>query len=425
MISTLFKEIFFRKSNSLISVTLLLAASALVTIAVIMFSSWSRKSEELLLKKQAKVEQTMKEMAEEYRKITLDLGFNILILPKDQNIADYYADDFASTVMPEEYAETLSNSPIVTVNHLLPVLIQKIQWPEYQRSVLLTGVRGEVPLLHRGVSRKALLEPVSPGHIVLGHELWRSLGLSNGDTVRFMDHPMTVSKCHEQRGNVDDITVWINLNEAQRMLGKEGKISAMFALECRCKGTENMINLASIRKDVESVLPNTQIIEFMSEALTRAEARWKVVSLEKEEIRAEKEHFDKIMKERKILINLIIPVFCIGCLAMILMLFIKNVHERRSEIACFKATGIPDSRIAQLFIGRAFVIGFAGVTSGLVLGIAVSFAGSELVTGSPIRIDPVYIAGMTLVCPAVSVLCALISVHIANKQEPSSYLLEE
>ena len=64
----------------------------------------------------------MAKLKDDTRKAMLKLGFNVVILPKDQNLSDWYADDYASKYMPEEYVTKLANSRVVTVRHFLPSL---------------------------------------------------------------------------------------------------------------------------------------------------------------------------------------------------------------------------------------------------------------------------------------------------------------
>ena len=77
------------------------------------------RTEQIVDAKEAATRAEMAKMEDDYRKIMKDLGFNVLILPNDQNLADLYADDFASKYMPEEYVERLAKSDIVTIQHLL------------------------------------------------------------------------------------------------------------------------------------------------------------------------------------------------------------------------------------------------------------------------------------------------------------------
>ena len=70
----------------------------------------------------------------------------MLILPKDQNLADFYADDFAAKLMPENYAEKLVKARVMSINHVSPILAERVKWPERERTIQLVGTRGEVVL---------------------------------------------------------------------------------------------------------------------------------------------------------------------------------------------------------------------------------------------------------------------------------------
>src|SRR5690606_31440279 len=113
--------------------------------------------------------QRMALLEDDFRKITKNLGFNVLILPKDQNLSDLYADDFASKYMPEEYADRLARARIATLNHLLPILQQKLRWPEQERTILAIDTRGEVPLVNRD-PKKPILDAVPTGSMIVGYE---------------------------------------------------------------------------------------------------------------------------------------------------------------------------------------------------------------------------------------------------------------
>jgi len=43
-----------------------------------------------------------------------------------------------------------------------------------------------------------------------------------------------VGDLHPERGSIDDVTLWIDLTQAQELLNQPGRISLMMALECAC-----------------------------------------------------------------------------------------------------------------------------------------------------------------------------------------------
>ena len=105
--------------------------------------------------------------------------------------------------------------------------------------------------------------------MVLGHELARNFGLNAGNKTRLMGREFAVAKVNPERGNKDDITVWISLPEAQELLAKPGLINGILALDCTC---DTLDRLGRIRPEIAGILPDTQVIEYASQALTRAEA---------------------------------------------------------------------------------------------------------------------------------------------------------
>jgi len=110
------------------------------------------------------------------RKITKGLGFNILILPHDQDINQFHLQGVADAVMPETFVTKLANSKIVTINHLLPVVTKRIRWTEQDNlEVVLIGTRGEVPLAHRD-HKKPLLDMVPKGKLIAGYGVGEKLG---------------------------------------------------------------------------------------------------------------------------------------------------------------------------------------------------------------------------------------------------------
>tara|TARA_B100000586_G_scaffold202486_1_gene150484 strand:- start:357 stop:1607 length:1251 start_codon:yes stop_codon:yes gene_type:complete len=370
---------------------------------------------------------------DETRKTMKNLGFNILILPRDQNLADLYAEDFASKYMPEEYVTRLANSKIVTVNHLLPSLTQKLTWPEKKRTVLLIGVRGEVPLMHKD-PKKPLLDAVPKGTVVLGHELHQSLGLKEGDKITLMGEEFKVHKCYKARGNKDDISVWIDLSKAQQMLKKEGKINAILALECNCTADR----LPIIRKEIADILPETQVIERGTKATARAEQRMAARRLAEGTLATEKKRTAETLaasrKERSAhkaelesFTATLIPLVLAGCALLIGLLAFLNVRDRQAEIGILRAIGLKSSQVYAIFLVKAFFIGVIGSLAGLPLGHLIA---SQAAKSSAAAQGELLAAGGNLfllvlvTTPLVTLLSSWVPTLIAVQQDPSSTLRE-
>ncbi|QDT33068.1 ABC transporter permease [Thalassoglobus polymorphus] len=339
----------------------------------------------MLLEKQAKIESAVAEKEEAVQKAGAELedamrkhmkglGFNVLILPKEQSRSDMLLNGMTAT-MPESYVEKLASSKIVTVNHLLPSVSQRIQWPERDREIILIGTRGEVPILHRGL-KKPLLEEVAEGKIVLGYEIHQELGLKVGDKITLKENEFVVSALHPERGSTDDVTVWVNLAQAQEMLGMQNLINAILALECDCAGDR----ISAIREEIAGILPGTQVVEKYSQALARAEARAKAKESAETALKQEQESGAAILEREKNSRNQIeqqhagfaavmVPLVLVGSVVLIFLLMLMNARQRTEEVGILRAIGFRSKQILLVFLSKAMLIGLIGGAVGLGLGL--------------------------------------------------------
>jgi len=366
------REILHRKlSFGLAVATIATSVAGLVAVVALLGAHDLRTSEMLMrMNKETsameeKFTKEMKVYEDSVRKTMKGLGFNIFIFPEGQELGEVYAEGFASKTMPESYAGKLAESKIVTVNHLLPSLTRKLKWPEQERTVILIGIRGEVPIAHRD-PKKPLIDPVQKGRIVLGHELHRSLDLKEGNATVFMGREFIIGKCHAERGTKDDITIWMHLGECQELLQEEGRINAIKALECNCATIDR---LGEIRREIAGILPGTKVIETESKALARAEARNKAKKHSQSAIASKKAEAIKLQADRERLrledkqkYTALLTVVILGSMAWVSFLAFANSRDRQAEIGILRAMGISTGSILGALMGRAFLVGLFGAS---------------------------------------------------------------
>jgi len=400
------RELLYRRLNFALGLLSVAAAVACLVAQMGLLRQHDRRTEAIIAAKTAETRQRMAQLEDDYRKVTLKMGFNVLILPKDQNLADLYADDYASKFMPEEYATRLAKSRVATINHILPTLQQKVKWPERERTILLMGVRGVVYL--QSAKQKPLLEPVTAGTMVLGHELARNLQLAAGDQTKLLGREFTIAKINPERGNKDDITVWINLTEAQELLDKKGQINAILALDCTC---DTLDRLARIRAEISRILPDTQVIEFQSQALARAETRQRAATEAAAAIDHEKAGRAKLRAEREAFAAILVPVALLGAAIWIAYLAFSNARDRVVEIGVLRALGLRSRQILLLFLGRAVLTGMGGALAGL--GVAALIA------------PPVLVPVVLVAAPLLTMLACWLPALWAAQQDPATILSAE
>jgi len=418
-----FREILHRKLSFSLGVVSASVAVACLVAELAILQKHDARTDQIITAKEAATRQQMAKLEDDYRRLMLKMGFNVLILPKDQNLSDLYADDFASKYMPEEYATRLARSRVATINHVLPSLQQKVKWPEYERTVLLMGVRGEVYI--QSNQQKPLLEPVAAGAMILGHELARNLALKAGDKTKFMAREFAVDRVNPERGNKDDITVWISLPEAQELLGKPGLINGILALDCTC---DTLDRLGRIRPEIARILPDTQVIEYASQALTRAEARQRAAAEAQASIQREKEGRNQLRAEREALAAVLVPVVILGSSVWIGLLALANVRDRRGEIGILRALGLRTHQLLFIVLGKAGVIGLAGACVGYVAGRAIGSMWREAPGAPPIEmafIDPRLLLLVLVAAPLLAALASWLPAISAAQQDPAVALREE
>lgn len=418
-----FKEVLYRKLNFALGLASVTIAVGCLVAQLTVLRSHDARTEEIIRAKEEETKAEMARLEDETRKIMKKLGFNILILPRDQNLDDLYAKDYASKYMPEEYATRLAEAKLITMQHLLPSLRQKVEWPEQQgRIIILVGVRGQVPKLHRDPS-EMMLQPVPPRSAVVGYQIHKSLGLTQGSTLSLLGQEFAVAKLHEERGDKDDITVWINLDEAQRLLKKEGLINEIMALKCQCAG----VGMENVRKELARILPDTQAVELATRALARAEQREAAREAAERAIASEKASRARLRSERERFASWLVPLVALAATVWIGFLALANVRERLPEIGVLRALGLRSGGIFALFISKAILIGFLGALAGYLAGGLVGAAWSDVpaqAQASMKLFDPQLLLAVLVAAPALSALASWLPALLAAQQDPAVILRE-
>jgi putative ABC transport system permease protein len=377
IVRMLVKEIAHRKLNFLLGFVSVVAAVALL-VAVLTMSGASQRETTRLMR---------------------DMGFNIMIVPKSTDMADFWSEDFGKEEMPEDYVHKLADLKALMIRHLVATLQKKVTWRD--RKVLLTGVLPEVP--QKWADKKPPMGFRIPrGKVYVGFELARGLSIREGDAVNILGKDFVVERCLQESGSKDDIRIYGHLHDVQDALGKPGKINVIEALECRCKGER----LPNIRKSIAMALPDTIVLERGSIAVARAETRKMV---------------DKYA-------SFLIPTVFLICAVWVGLLALSNVRERRQEIGILRAVGFRSGRIAALFLGRAVLLGLIGAGAGFLLGTGLALRFGPLifkVTSAKI-IPMIGLLGWSLVgAAALCAVAAYLPTVVAITQDPAVTLREE
>ncbi|WP_299466590.1 FtsX-like permease family protein [uncultured Gimesia sp.] len=417
------QEMQHRKINFLLGLASVVIAVTCLIAALTLLQADEIQTTFILEKKAEEVKEAGAQLEDAMRKITKGLGFNILILPANQDLNEFHLTGIVSGTMPEENVKILAESKIVTVNHLLPMVAKKISWPEKKCDVILTGTRGEVPILHRAL-KKPLQQQVPKGTMIAGYQIQKKLGLKSGDQTQMMGKNFKVTLCYPERGTADDSTVWINLEEAQELLGMQNLVNAILALECNCE-TEDRV--AQIRDDVGKILPGTQIIERGPPALARAEARNQAHASAVASLEQEKANRLQMIERHADFAAVLVPLVVLGCGAWIGFLSLENVRRRATEIGVLRAIGLRSIQVFGIFIIKAFMIGVIGALIGYFLGYGIGiFWGNlpESVNPEEALFSARWLLLSLIFAPVLASLSSWIPALLAARQDPATILQE-
>ncbi|MFP3904618.1 MAG: ABC transporter permease [Armatimonadota bacterium] len=419
------REIMHRKLSFGLGLLSVMVAVAVLIGAVTLLNGHDVRTEEVIAQKQEQTRHEMEQMEDDYRRIMKAMGYNVLILHEDQSFDEMHRLGYPTHYMPEAYTQRLADEKIGPLNHLMSVLQQKVSWPEMNREVLLTGIRGEVPITGtKKAKRPPLMDPVKPGDIKLGYHLANSTGLEESETITLRGRELTVREVYDQRGTQDDHTAWVSLDQAQEWMGREGQINGILALECTCPIDE----LDRIEERVRQILPDTRVHEFSAVMLARKKARVRAAEAHEKAIEQEKRYRAELRRERQAFASVLVPVTAIGAGAWIMFLMLNNVRERRGEIAILRAIGVSGRKIHSAFVLKAVIMGLCGGLIGVALGVAVgAWLSAVTPAGGNIAalVDTWVLAVAVLGAPVLAALASLLPARLAATQDPAEVLQEE
>lgn len=406
-------EIFHRRLSFLLGLFSVAVAVATLVGAVELLQSHDRRTQRILLDRQKQTEEKMSLMEDDVRKAMLHLGFNIVILPEDQNLGDWHNDDYGAKLMPQDYVGRLAASEIVTIEHIVPRLRQRFKWPETKWTVIVVGTTDEA-VYPADSNDRIFVESVPAGKVILGYEVHQGLEIKVGQKLALAGRQFTVYKCCSQRGTKDDMTIWLNLPDAQELLDKRGMINEILAVQCR----SSWANLPRVQAEITKILPDTQVIEKASDTLAKVHAREKMAAEAQASIEREKQNFERISSRQRHFASVLVPLVMLVCMAWLAMLSLANVRLRRTEIGVLQAIGVRRGQVLELFLSRSIATGLCGGFAGYLAG---TLIGSAAPTG--VFVFDFNLLGLSLfVAVVITSIASGIPAIIAAGRDPAEVL---
>lgn len=363
--SMMLREIAYRKLNFLLGLVGISAAIALLVGVLTGLQFHAVRSDEIVSRKEQETQAVMAGLRSDLKQAMQRLGYNAIVLPQNQPLGDWYAEDYAANTMPESRAKQLDGTREL-VDRYLPRLRRKLKWEERQWTILVVGV-GQERVLDTSVGQAGPLSgAIPPGSCVVGYELHQALSLQRGEEIRVLGRVFRIDKCERELGTKDDISLWIPLADAQQLLNQPDAINEILIVEHLSVWGD----LAEVRRRMADVLPDCQVVEIASETRARTHARVKVAEEAQAAVAQEKEKRALLQAERRSAMTKLVPLGFLACAAWIGILMYVNVRERAPEIGVLRAIGFRAGDVRSLVLSKAGVLGVAGGIAGFALGTA-------------------------------------------------------
>lgn len=356
------QEIRHRPGQFLLSV-LAVAVGVAAVLGVLGAQRAGRRQAEALLRDQEReLDERYAAYREELAAAMTKAGFQVVLLAREQNLADWQNEDHAARSLPPDAAARLRARPLDTLEHLLPRLSGRLDWPERRWTVLVYGTAAEVlhpsPLGERWLDRT-----VPPGQVDVGDAIARAFGLAPGQDLAVAGRMLRIRRCRAPAGAKDDIALHLALEDAQAILGRPGEVNEILALQRPAAWGDT----ARIRAELAARLPEAQAVEIGNRVVANLRAR-RMADEESAGLLAQSRERQENLLRAQARLGLALAAGVVTLSALWLaVLTTLNLSRRRAEIGLLAALGLPLPRIRAVFLGRVHLAAVLGLVAGTLI----------------------------------------------------------
>ncbi|MDA3923087.1 MAG: hypothetical protein PF904_00115 [Kiritimatiellae bacterium] len=413
-----FNELKYRWKGSLLASAAVFVAVLSVTSALLMLAQFDSQTQKEVHDLQRRSQERMNELENEARVFAKSLGFNIFIYHRDQRLETFYADDVNTHYLTTKQSRDLADADFALLNHHLPFLRHRFPLPEFGADVIIAGLEGEIYIKRK--FQKPLEVSIKSGEVQLGYTVAKHLKKKVGDTILIAEKSYKVTLCRTQLGTKDDIIIFMNLVDAQTLLGLKDKISGIMALSCNCAAGD----LEPIRNGVRQIIPEADVVELTIRAKARQSAR-KAISEAAEAEVADIRNSRQTLRDQLNRFSAMFAGLMVASASILLFfLYSHNVKERRHEIAILRTLGVRSPQLHLLFGVKAVLLASLGVLAGYVCALLlVAWITGE--GGFVMLWQSLLLVWLFAAANLISLSASLIPVMFAARRDPGIVLNEE
>ena len=411
-------ELKYRRMTSVVAFLAVWIAAACVCGALLTLKAYDLQTDAEVLALQERAHERMAALENEARLFAKSLGFNIFVYNRNQDLGDFYSTDSSSHFLTMRQAKSLADSDFEFLNHLLPILRERYTWKEQSRTVVIGGIQGEIYIKQKW--QEPMEVELQKGEVQLGYDLSHELNIPAGQSIQIDGRPFQVTLIRNRLGTKDDITIFMNLSDAQELLKRPNQISGILALSCNCEAGD----VEPIRRGVSKIIPDADVVEFTVRAKAREQARKAIAetaSRELKDIQDSRASLRETLSGFSLLFSGFITLVSIF---LLLFLYGNNVRERKNEVAILRALGVSAASIHSLFMAKALILAFAGSLAGGITGILSAGIFSPQLKSVPASTLMVITSAIVLISCFSSLLACWWPARSAASRDPGLVLNE-
>jgi putative ABC transport system permease protein len=347
------------------------------------------------------------------------LGANVLVLPKDATLQDYYSADLSGRTLPESHVSKILLANLAGVERLSPRLctVSKISG----REVTLTGILPQAEFAkkalwqsvglfsnkHVGCKKAAhgpknydaapeelassrSIDKLQGNEAVIGADIAEFSKLKLGDDVEILGEKLQVLAVLPRTGTIDDTRVFAHLHTVQRLMKAGEVVNAIEVMGC-CQDAANGLgpSLGELLTDAKVVTISQVVSTQVGVNQLMSQMSWFVFGM----------------------------LIVIGG-ASVASTISANVRERRREVGTLLALGATPRLISRIFLLKALILGVTGAAGGCLLGVVIAMVLGTYWAGVAVTPLPGLIALASISALLVTLLAALWPARTAARLDP-------
>ena len=372
------------------------------------------------------------------------LGANILVLPNNVSLQDYYAADTHGQSIPEEYVSRITLAQMTGVEELSPKLTIDSEWNS--APIVLTGILPRTEFYKKSSWQSvgilsAELAPIPVGKkcegcngrscqissgektqlssysstriiheldkdaLLIGADLAEAYGIQVGDKIELSSGrssgelsqtSLNVAGILPTTGTTDDTRMFAHLHTVQELHGEGPVVNVIEVMGC-CEDVSS-----GLADELDSLLPGVRVVT-ISQVV---EAQVTVNSV-----------------MNRLSWVLFALLMAIGGASIASVMF-ANVTERKRELGTMLALGATPTMVGRMIILKASAIGLVGGIAGLAVGVIAAFAIGGQYQSLSVGIQPQAALVGVVVAILVAAIASFLPARKAAQLDPCVCLQE-